>query len=716
MAGSSSSARVLIVDDEPQVRNALARLLRTNGLEPVVAATGEEALALAEGAGLQAVISDLNMPGMGGIVMLQRLSPLQPRCRFVVLTGEGPVDTDLLPAGHKIRVLHKPWVPSELLTAVRGKRTTGRSTIPPPRRISKTRVLLVEGDPGDALLTTTALGLTSDHQYLVSHCTTLEAALERLTRETFDVACVEVALPDSKGLNAVLKLQAAAPELGIVVLSHLDDEALALQAVQAGAQDFLVKGQVGGAAVAKAMRYAQERKRAEQRLSEMAFHDQLTGLANRTLFRQRIAQALVHCRESQRGFAVLVLDVDRFKSINDALGHDAGDAFLQQVAERLRHVTREGETVARLGGDEFAILARNVRGEADVRGLCSRVLQQLRAPLEINNTRLKPTSSIGAALFPDSGQDSDALLSAADAAMYVAKSEGRNRFHLHGVELSESSARRVELEHQLRIAVERRDFELYYQPQVDPSGRWIRAEALLRWKRADLPPVSADKFVPLLEETGLILELGPWLIAKACRQLRRWQDAGCPVERIGINISATQFAAGDVVGDVRRAVQAARLHPSSVELELTETALLANNETIREKLLTLAADGYHLALDDFGTGYCSLAYLREFPISTVKIDKSFVREIATDVRLRELVGAIVHLARRLGLEVIAEGVEDEAQVNVLNAQRCQLMQGYLFGRALPADEFRAYFVGKLPTARSTTLRKCSDSRRKGIAS
>lgn len=681
----------MLVHGDPQVRNALARLLRGEAYRPVVAASGEEALALAQDDEFRVVITELELLGMGGVALLQRLSSLLPEARFLMLASNGSINTESLPRGHGIRVFFEPRNDDELMAAVRGADDEAPQSILPPSRGNPqphvTRVLLVEDDSADAMLFETALRLRHPGEFLVTVAPDMASAEALLRKDCFDVISLDLGLPDAQGLQAVARIQAEAPHIGFIVLSNSEDPELAIETVKAGAQDYLVKRRAGGTNIAKSLRYAEQRKRAEQHLATIAFHDQLTGLANRNLFRQRVAKALANCRRRVDVFAVLLLDMDRFKSVNDALGHDAGDAFLQQIAERLRESTRETDTVARLGGDEFAVLATGISSPDDLEPIVERILSAIRRPIEISGTRLNPTTSIGAALYPVSGEDSDALLAAADAAMYVAKREGRNGYHLHGAELTRQIAQKLLLENQLRQAVERREFTLHYQPQISPYGDFVGAEALLRWKPNGGDPIPASEFIGVLEDTGLIMDLGPWIIRTACQQLGQWRSRGHRVDRMAINLSARQLLSRDFTALLRDATRSAGIASRDVELELTEGTLLRDTEAIRSVLAELHRDGFRLALDDFGTGYCSVAYLRNFPIDTLKVDASFVQEIANDSYGRNLVGGLIHLARRLGLEVVAEGVETPDQRDVLHEERCAIMQGFLFGSASAPEHF-----------------------------
>ncbi|MEY2933999.1 MAG: hypothetical protein RL033_4748, partial [Pseudomonadota bacterium] len=635
------------------IRVLVARQLSRLGFTPVVAATAEEALALSQSERFRVVITDLQMAGMGGIALLQHLSPLQPQARFLVLTGQGYVADELLPRGHRIRVFQKPWDESELAAAVRGTDLGAISTMPPPassRQRPKTHVLLIEGDSAEAFAFSASLDARHPGEFVTTVASDMVTAAMLVERQAPDVIVLDVEQPNAAALQGIARLQSDAPQVGVVVLTRLDDPEFALQALRAGAQDCVIKGQPS-TDIGRALRHAQERKRAERRLASIAFHDPLTGLANRSLFRQHLARAAAFAKRSHSTFGVLVLDLDRFKFINDSLGHDAGDSYLQEIAHRLEVAVRETDTVARLGGDEFAVLATPLAHAEDIEPLADRILSELRRPVELAGTRIQPTASIGAAIFPDSGKDSDTLLSAADAAMYVVKESGRNGLHVHGVELERRVAHRLKLEEQVRRAVELKEFRLSYQPQVSLDDEYLAAEALLRWVPAGESPVEAREFLRIVEDTGLIIELGPWIIETACQQLRQWREAGHWVDRMAINISSGQVISRDFVTRLHRITRQAGLECGDVELELTESTLLRDTDQIAAVLQELAALGYRLALDNFGIGYCSLAHLKSLPISTLKLHRGLVQPLASDSRCRNLVGGIIQLARRIGLSV-----------------------------------------------------------------
>jgi diguanylate cyclase (GGDEF)-like protein len=404
------------------------------------------------------------------------------------------------------------------------------------------------------------------------------------------------------------------------------------------------------------------------------------------LFRERLAHTLARARRTESLFAVLFLDMDRFKAINDGLGHDLGDMFLKEVASRLKEAVREYDTVARFGGDEFAILLDRLDSRDQAKQIAERILSALKYPFSLEGTEFVSSASIGIAIFPHAGDTSDSLFRAADAAMYFAKSRGRANYQVYGAELNESAERRLALEIELRQALDQGDVELNYQPQYDlRSGDVAGVEALLRWKRApDKASIGPAQFVPILEETGWIVGVGEWVLHEACAQLSRWHRAGYLVPRVAVNVSARQFVSGDLVAATKSALANADLEPQCLELEITEAVLMRNTERTLNVLTALTDLGVSLAIDDFGTGYSSLAYLHAFPVHTLKLDASFMQDLGLNERRSKVAGAIVGLGHRLNLTVVAEGVETIAQRDFLVREGCQVVQGYLFSRPAPA--------------------------------
>ncbi|HLG22434.1 MAG TPA: EAL domain-containing protein, partial [Candidatus Manganitrophaceae bacterium] len=430
-----------------------------------------------------------------------------------------------------------------------------------------------------------------------------------------------------------------------------------------------------------------ERRRAEESLNYLTSHDPLTGLPNRMLFMDRLAQSLQRVRWQKRVVAALILDLDNFKQVNDAFGHTVGDQLLKAVAERLAACVRVGDTVARQGGDEFMLILENMAQAQDVPKVTHKILRALSEPFSPPGRELFVSASVGISLYPNDGEDAERLVKQAEAAMYLAKEQGRNNFQYFSPSMNTKMFERLALESGLRKGLEREEFLLHYQPQVDLlTGEVIGMEALLRWNHPDLGLVSPAKFIPLAEETGLIVPIGEWVLGAACRQNKIWEEKGLRPIRIAVNLSARQFQQHNLAETTLQALSEIALPPDRLELELTESVLMQKEQTILTTLRKLHEMGVQLSIDDFGTGYSSLSYLKSFPIHTLKIDQSFVRDIMTDSDHATIVTAIVNMAHSLRLKVIAEGVETAEQLGFLKALKCDEMQGYFFSRPLPPEE------------------------------
>jgi diguanylate cyclase len=427
---------------------------------------------------------------------------------------------------------------------------------------------------------------------------------------------------------------------------------------------------------------------ANRQLRHLATHDVLTGLPNRVLLDDRLTQAVAHADRDARSFALMVFDLDRFKLVNDSLGHSAGDELLQEVARRLTGLVRSVDTVARLGGDEFALLISSIHHPEDARALAARAIEVLQAPMRIAGIDVHTSPSIGIAFYPADGATSEALAAHADAAMYCAKQRGRGNVQCFEGGMNAGLEDRVQLESDLHSAIALNQFELYYQPKVNTNSGAVRgAEALIRWVHPVRGLLSPDSFIPLAEECGLIGSVGEWVVREACRQARAWQDEGLTPIRVSVNLSPTQFRGSGLAHSIRRALDDVGLDPQYLEVELTESAVMSDPEESIAILEQLSAMGVMVSVDDFGTGYSSMSYLRRFPIDKLKIDRVFINEIASRPEDASIVRAIVSLAHSLRLKVVAEGVETPAQLDFLKAVGCDEYQGYHFSRPVPANEF-----------------------------
>ena len=431
-----------------------------------------------------------------------------------------------------------------------------------------------------------------------------------------------------------------------------------------------------------------ERKQAEETVKQMAYYDALTGLPNRRLFNDRLRQALALAHRQKRQLAVLFLDLDRFKVINDTLGHAIGDQLLVAAAKRLKSsCRREGDTVARQGGDEFIINLSVLNDMKDAVRIAQKITDCFKKPFVIAGQELFVTTSIGISIFPHDGRTGDVLVKHADVAMYRAKEQGRNNFQLYTPEMNTKAFERLSLENSLRRALEREEFTLYYQPKVNIEyGQITCMEALARWQHPTMGLIEPARFIPLAEETGLIVPFGGWVLRTACRQNRIWQRAGYPPMQVAVNLSARQFQSGDLVETVEAALDESGLDPRWLVLEVTESIMMDNTDGSIGTLRKLEQMGIHISIDDFGTGYSSLHYLKKLPIHSLKIDRSFVSDITSNPDDEAIASAVIAMAKGLNLKVVAEGVETVEQLEVLRALDCQYMQGNLFSRPVPPDQ------------------------------
>jgi diguanylate cyclase (GGDEF)-like protein/PAS domain S-box-containing protein len=430
-----------------------------------------------------------------------------------------------------------------------------------------------------------------------------------------------------------------------------------------------------------------DRKTAEQQIQFLAYYDSLTGVANRTLFQDRLAKAIASARRHKERVAVLFLDLDRFKNINDSLGHTCGDLILTEVALRLQTCAREQDTVARLGGDEFVLVLGSVKAPADAAVAAERVARAVSRDFEVQGRVLSVTCSIGISLYPEHGEDPETLIKHADAALYSSKENGRNTFRFFAERMNAETLERLTLETNLRSALERQQLFLAYQPEIAVSdGRITCCEALVRWEHPELGSIPPDKFIGIAESSGMIVPIGEWVLTTACSEARKWQEQSGAAVPVAVNVSAVQFRQEGFCETIRRVLEDTGLEPRYLELELTETLLLSNEDVMFDVLAELKRMGVRLAIDDFGTGYSSLNYLKQLPVSKLKIDRSFVRDLAQGSRDVAITAAIINVAKCLNLTVTAEGVEEKSQLSVLREYSCDEVQGFLFGKPMTAPE------------------------------
>lgn len=435
-----------------------------------------------------------------------------------------------------------------------------------------------------------------------------------------------------------------------------------------------------------------EKRKQEAVIRYQAHHDALTNLPNRTLFQDRLNHALRKCSRSADKLAIFYMDLDGFKTINDSLGHLTGDELLVQVSHRLEEALREADTVARVGGDEFIVLLEDIEGHAEVVHLAERVLDVFRKPFFLQGQELYITTSIGVAIYPGDGETEELLIRNADIAMYKAKDQGRNNFHFYTSSLERLAKHRLSLETKLRNAVKTQDFQLYYQPKVSlVDGSLKGFEALLRWETSDMGFIGPDTFIPVAEATGMILPLGQWVVEEAARQARAWYDLGFTDCYIAVNLSAKQFQQVDIFRQVMDAIDAVELPHENFAVEITESMIMQNVRGAIDVLADFRKKGITVCMDDFGTGYSSLNYLKTLPIDILKIDRTFIKDIAESPDDRAIASSIITLGHNLGLKVVAEGVEDEVHVEFLKEKRCDIAQGYYYSKPLPAAEVIAKY-------------------------
>jgi diguanylate cyclase (GGDEF)-like protein len=573
------------------------------------------------------------------------------------------------------------------------------------------QILLVEDSAGDARLLREMFRKEEPDSFELTHMLCMSDAMLHLAKGGVDIALLDLGLPDAHGLDVVRRALEVAPNVPVIVLTGLDDETLAAEAMKEGALDYLIKGQIESRALPRALRHAIERHRMQTEadqikklqlqlkddflnaarataleMSHSASHDVLTNLPNRVLFNDRLTQAISLAERQRKQLAVMFIDLDNFKKVNDSLGHGVGDKLLQSIAERLRASVRRSDTIGRLGGDEFVVLLAQIEHAEDAACSARKILRTLTAPYIIDNKTLDMNVSIGVSAYPGDGQDAEALINRADNALYDAKQSGRNNYKFFRREMHERLAERQSLEADLRRALGRNEFLLHYQPMFNlQTGQITGVEALIRWVHPQRGLLYPAQFVPIAEECGLILSIGQWVLLEACKQARAWRDVGLGVMPVSVNVSAAEFGAKDFLSGVRAVLIATGVEPQNLELELTESVLMHDAEAAVVTMVKLKAMGVQIAIDDFGMGYSSFTYLRRFPSDALKLHHSFVQEIAADPRDAAIVSAMINVGKNLKQRIIAEGVETHAQLDFLQRHECGEGQGYYFSRPVVAE-------------------------------
>ncbi|MGF6709075.1 diguanylate cyclase (GGDEF)-like protein/PAS domain S-box-containing protein [Luteibacter sp. W1I16] len=676
---------VLIVDDDPMTRMLVAEALEPEGFSVLEAQSGREGI---EAFGLHRpdiILLDVSMPGMDGFECCRRIRRLPGggRVPVVVLTGNDDDEsiTSAFEAG-ATDFVSKP---------MRWKLLSYRV-----RYLLRSSAVLEELAHSEA-----SLGFAQQLAHVGNWECGIPIADGSWSPELYRILGLEEGtdVPTQESLMLCVPDEERSPLLRSFMSLRTDGTRFGVEhrvVHRDGSERFVfhqaeaIREQSKIVSLRGTLQDITERKMHEAQIEFLANHDALTGLPNRNLLSDRIAQAIARAQRENRRVGVMILDLDRFKFINDNFGHHVGDALLRAVADRLRATVREVDTVARLGGDEFVIVLSSMMYPGDGEIAAQKVIDAFIPPLLMEGRELHVTTSMGISVFPEDGLTAEVLLKTSDAALYIAKDKGRNCFQSYTSQMGVQVEEQAELVNALTQAVARNELEIHYQPKVDlTSGAVSGVEALLRWRRPGIGLISPDIFIPLAELTGLIIPIGEWVLRNACIQAKAWHDAGHTGLTMAVNVSARQFRLNNVQDLVRSALADSGLNAACLELELTESVLMHDKQAAVKALRQLKEIGVVLTLDDFGTGYSSLSYLKEFPIDVIKIDKSFINDVTSSIDGASLTRSIISMAESLHMITVAEGVETEEQLSFLNTNRCDRMQGHYFSRPLAANEMNA---------------------------
>ena len=698
--------RVLLVEDDDEdyllIQDLVAEIQDLE-IELIRESSYDSALKTLLDADIQTCLVDFHVGGASGVDFVRKLNAIGCDVPMIILTGadSSGVDRQALAAG-AANFLDKAGLDAERLGrvlryATRQPRVHNSDGLHLPQLETRSkpsatgpmapmRVLLIEDDEDDYFLTKELLTDIFGRHLSLDWICAWQPALERVLEDRHDVVIVDYHLGARNGLELVREAVHLGCCMPFIVLTGEGNREIDLEAMHAGATDYLVKGEITAPLLDRSIRYAIERRRSERHLAQLAQIDQLTGLANRYRFRDFLERSIALASRQLSTVVLMLIDLNRFKAVNDTYGHAAGDMLLKEIAERLRRCVRPCDLVARLGGDEFTIVMPDIEDRESLDATAQRLLAEIRKPICIGSCEVDVGASIGIAYYPNDADCADSIIVGADTAMYAGKGQQGVSLQFYTPEMHRRAAYRLELERNLRQAIPQQQFELFFQPQVDVrSGHLLGFEALLRWHHPDLGLVAPGEFIELAEESCLILPIGEWALEAACAQLAAWRKNDLPEVHVAVNFSARQFQDDGLVDLVSKTLARHDLPPHLLEIEVTESDILQNPAEANRLLTSFSELGIRVALDDFGTGYSSLNHLRAFPGAIIKIDRSFIRDIETTSSNRAIVQSLIAMAHDLDLKVVAEGVETTAQLHYLRSRDCDIVQGYLISRPVPAN-------------------------------
>jgi diguanylate cyclase (GGDEF)-like protein len=569
----------------------------------------------------------------------------------------------------------------------------------PVSQVKRLRLMMVSRQGADTHRLESLIDAAGPDRFHVDRVDGLGAAalaVKDARDNTYDAVILHLDRPDDHNPKTIRALNELLCEIPLLICGDSDDEDAAVRTLTLGAQDYVVMESTDAKTLIRSIRFAIERKRMERKLHSLVHYDSLTGLPNRQLLLDRLTQAIAQATRQETLVGLLLLDLDRFKLVNDTLGHEFGDKLLTEVSQRVNDCIRDSDTLARLGGDEFVVVLNGINGAQDAAKVAKKIIDRLSKPIVIEGHEVFATTSIGISLFPNDGMDKNALITNADLAMYRAKEEGRNHFQFYTYGMNATTVEKLTLENDLRRAIERDELLLHFQPQIRlPDRRIVGVEALVRWQHPELGLIPPARFIPIAEETGLIVPIGQWVLRQSCAQAKAWLDSGLPPVVVSVNMSSRQFHQEDMLATVTDALEESGLSADQLALEITESSLMLKPDDAVATLCLLHNMGVGIAIDDFGTGYSSLGHLKRFPLQSLKIDRSFINEVTENPEDAAIVRAILAMAHSLKLKVVAEGVELEKQLEFLDDAGCDEIQGFFISKPVLADEIAEKFLSAI---------------------